>query len=81
MMESGRKFYDDKVAWEKFKEAIKVQEECDPLDCDCDECPISKPMELIADDSGVKIVASVCSMIITLKDVCFEPKVYAYKPY
>ena len=72
-------FYDDEKALAKLKEAIKINEECDPDDCDCDECPIGKPMELVAHDSGVKVVASVCSMIITLKQVCFEPKEYTYR--
>ncbi len=71
--------YDDEKATAKLKEAIEISEECDPADCDCDECPIGKPMQLIATDSGVKIVASVCSMISALKDVCFEPKEYQYK--
>ena len=71
--------YDEEKATAKLKEAIKISDECDPEDCDCDECPIGKPMELIAHDSGVKIVASVCSMISALKDVCFEPKEYKYK--
>ena len=71
--------YDEEKAKAKLQEAIKINDECDPEDCDCDECPIGKPMELIAHDSGVKIVASVCSMISALKDVCFEPKEYKYK--
>ncbi len=71
--------YDEKKARAKLKEAIKVSETCDPADCDCNECPIGKPMELIAHDSGVKLVASVCSMISALKDVCLEPKEYHYK--
>ncbi|KKM63375.1 hypothetical protein LCGC14_1512130 [marine sediment metagenome] len=71
--------YDDKKAWAKLKEAMKVGEDCDPADGDCEECPIGKPMELIAHDAGVKVVASVCSMISALKDVCFEPKEYKYK--
>jgi len=71
--------YDDEKAWAALKEAMKTLEECDPGDCDCDECPIGKPMELLAHDSGVKVVASVCSMITALKDVCFEPKEFNYK--
>jgi len=72
-------FYDDEKALAKLREAIKINEECDPADCDCEKCPIGKPMELIAHDSGVKVVASVCSMITALKDVCFGPKEYGYK--
>lgn len=72
--------YDDEKAWAKLDEAIKVSKGCDPADCDCEECPIGKPMELIAHDSGVKVVASVCSMLSALKDVVFEPKEYKYKP-
>lgn len=71
--------YDNKKAVAKLKEAIKISEECDPTDCDCEKCPIGKPMELLAHDSGVKVVSSVCSMISCLKDVCFEPKEYKYK--
>jgi len=71
--------YDDQKAWVKLKEAIEISEKCDPADCDCDECPIAKPMELVAHDAGVKVVASVCSMLTCLKDVCFEPKEYRYK--
>lgn len=72
--------YDDEKAWAKLDEAIKVSKECDPNDCDCDKCPIGKPMELIAHDSGVKVVASVCSMLSALKDIVFEPKEYKYTP-
>lgn len=72
--------YDDKKAWAKLKEAMKIAEECDPADCDCEKCPIGKPMELMAHDAGVKVVANVCAMISCLKDVCFEPKEYKYKP-
>lgn len=71
--------YDDERAWAKLQEAIKIGQECDPADCDCDECPISKPMELVAHDAGVKVVASVCSMLSCLKDVCDEPKEFTYK--
>lgn len=71
--------YDDQKALEKLREAIKVLEDCDPADCECDTCPISNPMELVAHDSGVKLVASVCSMLGALKDICFEPKEYTYK--
>lgn len=71
--------YDDEKATAKLREAIKISEECDPVDCDCDKCLIGKPMELIAHDSGMKVVASVCSVISALKDICFEPKEYTYK--
>lgn len=70
----------NKKADNKLREAIEIESKCDPTDCDCDTCPIGKPMELVAHDSGVKIVASVCSMISTLKDVCLEPKEYKYTP-
>lgn len=72
--------YDEKKARAKLQEALKISDECDPADCDCDECPIGKPMEMVAHDAGVKVVASVCGMISALKDVCFEPKEYKYKP-
>lgn len=72
--------WDEKEARAKLHEALKISDECDPADCDCDTCPIGKPMELVAHDAGVKVVASVCSIIIALKDVCFEPKEYKYKP-
>ena len=72
-------FYDEKKAIAKLKEAIEVSEKCDPTECDCDDCPIGKPMELVAHDSGVKIVASVCSMLLVLKEVCLDPKEYHYK--
>jgi len=71
--------YDNEKAWANLKEAMKVQEECDPAECDCEECPIGKPMELTAHDAGMEVVASVCSMILALLDVCFEPKEYRYK--
>ena len=71
--------YDDKKAKKKLTEAIELRLKCDPTDCDCDTCPISNPMELVAHDSGVNIVASVCSMISALGDVCYEPKEYKYK--
>jgi len=70
--------YDEKKAWSRLREAMKVAEDCDPTDCDCDMCPIGKPMELVVHDAGVKIVAPVCSMISMLREVCFEPK--EYKP-
>ena len=54
-------------------------EKCDPTDCDCEERSIGLPMELLAHDAGVKVVATVCSMISCLKDVCFQPKEYQYK--
>ncbi|GAH04213.1 unnamed protein product, partial [marine sediment metagenome] len=63
----------------ELRKAIKISEDCDPADCDCEECPIGKPMQLIAHGSGMKVVASVCSMISALKDVCLEPKEYRYK--
>lgn len=71
--------YDDKKAWEKLKEAMKTAEECDPTGDDCGKCSISKPMEMVAHDSGVKVVASVCSMVSALKDVCYEPNKYKYR--
>ena len=71
--------FDDKKAWAKLKEAMATAEKCDPTDCDCAKCPIGKPMELLAHDAGVKVVASFCSMISCLKDVCFKPKEYKYK--
>jgi len=72
--------WDKKKAWQKFYEAVKIAEECDPTDCDCEKCPIGKPMELVSHQAGVKVVASVCAMISCLRDVCFEPKEYKYKP-
>lgn len=71
--------WDDTKAWKKLDEAIKIAKECDPTDCDCDECPIGKPMELLAHDAGVKVVANVCAMISCLRDACYEPKEYEYK--
>ena len=71
--------YDEEKARAKLQEAIKISDDCDPDDCDCDECPIGKPMELIAHDSGVKVVATVCSMLQALKDIVLEPKEYKYK--
>jgi len=65
----------------KLREALEISEKCDPTDCDCETCPIGKDMELVAHDSGVKIVATVCSMIQALEDVCLEPKEFKYKPF
>jgi len=71
--------FNNEKAWAKLKEAIEIAEKCDPDDCECEKCPIGKPMELMAHDAGVKVVASVCSMLSCLQDVCFEPKEYQYK--
>jgi hypothetical protein len=71
--------HDETKSWGKLKEAMKVAEKCDATDCDCDKCLIGKPMQLFAHDAGVKVVASVCSMISCLRDVCLEPKEYRYK--
>ena len=71
--------YDDKKARAKLREALSIRDKCDPANCDCDKCPIGKPMELVAHDSGVKIVSSVCSMLSALREVCCEPKEYIYK--
>lgn len=64
----------------KLREALEIHEKCDPTDCDCDTCPIGKDMELVAHDSGVKIVATVCSMLLALREICLEPKEFKYKP-
>jgi len=71
--------YDDEKAKKKLQAAVEIALKCDPMVCDCEKCPIGKPMELVAHDSGVKIVASICSMLSALKEVCFEPKEYRYK--
>lgn len=72
--------YNDEEAFKRLREAIDVMEKCDPAECDCEECPIGKPMELLAHDAGVKLVASTCSFISMLKDICEEPKEFVYKP-
>lgn len=71
--------YDDKKAWQELQKAISVAQRCDPEDCDCEKCFIGKPMELVAHDAGVKVVASVCSMLSCLRNICFEPKEYQYR--
>ena len=71
--------YNEKEAMAKLKKAVEVWEDCDPADCDCEECPIGKPMEMTAHDAGVKVVASVCSMISALQDVCLKPDAHEYK--
>ena len=66
----------------KLREAMKTYNDCTDLTkmLDCEKCPIGKPMEFVAHDAGVKVVASVCSMIIALEDVLDKPKEYHYKP-
>lgn len=71
--------FDKKEAIAKLREAISIREKCEPEYCECDKCSINEPMEFIAHDSGVKIVASACAMLSALEDVCFEPKEYQYK--
>lgn len=71
--------YDDERAKKKLKEAMQLQFDCDPADCDCDACPVGKPMELVSGDSGVAVVATICGVISALKDIVEEPEVHRRK--
>ena len=49
-------------------EAVKVKEECDPLNCDCDSCPIGKTVEYDIADSGVWLKSTICGMLLFVED-------------
>jgi len=52
-----------------FEEALKIHQECDPDDCDCDTCPIGKDIEWEVSDGGVHLKAAICSMLLLTKDM------------
>lgn len=55
-----------------IQEAVTMQDVCNPDDCDCETCPIGKNVKWEITDGGVDLVASICSMILFLKDMLEE---------
>ena len=48
--------------------AVKIKKACDPRDCDCDNCPIGKPVEFDVADSGVWIRSTICGLLLWIED-------------
>ena len=63
-----------------LKEAVKIHEkcnvdECDPDEVDCEKCLIGKEVLWCVTDGGVFIKATICSMILLLKDMLEQGEV------
>lgn len=64
--------------YQKLKEAIDILENCDPADCDCDNCPIGKKVALDAHDASIHIVSTVCGLLQAVHD-CYTDEDFLYK--
>jgi len=57
-----------------IQEALEIKEKCDPVDCDCANCPIGKLLEYEIADPGVWIKSTVCGLLLWLEDIIGEQK-------
>lgn len=52
-----------------IQEALEIKEECDPEDCNCDNCPIGKLLEYDIADPGVRIKSTICGLLLWVEDI------------
>lgn len=55
-----------------LEKAIKICDDCGG-ECDCHTCPIGREQVFAINDSGIKVVASVCAILMTLREVLEHP--------
>jgi len=51
----------------KLEDLLKAYRECDPMDCDCESCPLSGRVELTAGDT-IDVSFSICSVLQEIED-------------
>lgn len=62
-----------------LEDAVRTKRACDPLDCDCDTCPIGKKMAFDAHDAGVDIVFTVCGVLAGIDDCLEDEDTFLYR--
>ena len=46
---------------------LRLYRDCDPIDCDCDTCPLSQRIELTAGDT-IDLSFNICSIFREIED-------------